>query len=42
MDHIGGCELVNSIWNSYGEGYRMVKFQTQFDAVQMLTCGKRW
>lgn len=42
MDHIGGCELVNSIWNIYGEGYRMVKFQTQFDAVQMLTCGKRW
>ena len=40
IDQIGGLKSVSSIGNSYGNGYKMVQLQKQFEAVQILTSGK--
>jgi integrase len=39
IDQIGGWKSVSSIGNSYGNGYKLVKLQKQFEAVQILTSG---
>ena len=40
IDQIGGWKSVSSIGNSYGNGYKLVKLQKQFEAVQILTSGR--
>jgi integrase len=40
IDQIGRWKSVSSIGNSYGNGYKLVQLQKQFEAVQILTSGR--